>query len=153
MANQKYITREGLEKLRQKLEYLETVKRKEIASRIRTAKELGDLSENAEYQDAKDEQAFNEGRILELENTIKNAVVIGRNSASGVVEIGDTIRVENGTAEKEFTIVGSEEADPRGGRISNESPIGQALLGKKKGEIVEVEAPGGKSRYKILEIK
>lgn len=152
MGNKKYLTPEGLEKIKQKLHHLKTVKRKEIADRIKTAKELGDLSENAEYQDAKDEQAFNEGQILELENIIRNAVVFSKNGQTDIVEIGNTVKVKVNGQEKEFTIVGSNEADPPKGRISNESPIGMALLGKRKGEKVEVEAPGGKNKYKILEI-
>ncbi|PIU02029.1 transcription elongation factor GreA [bacterium (Candidatus Torokbacteria) CG09_land_8_20_14_0_10_42_11] len=148
----KYLTAEGLEKLKEKLVHLKTVKRREIAERIKTAKELGDLSENAEYQDAKDEQAFNEGEVFEIGRTIKNAVVIGKNTQMNIVEVGNTIKVKNGASEKEFTIVGSNEADPTSGMISNESPIGQALLGKKRGDEVEVATPGGKIKYKILEI-
>ncbi|TSC53052.1 MAG: transcription elongation factor GreA [Parcubacteria group bacterium LiPW_72] len=148
----KYITAEGLKKLKEKLEFIKTVKRREIANRIKVAKELGDLSENAEYQDAKDEQAFNEGKIIEIENTIKNAVIIDKNGQRNIVEVGNSVKVENNASEKEFTIVGSNEADPPSGKISNESPTGQALLGKKKGDTVEVETPGGKIEYKILEI-
>lgn len=148
----KYITAEGLKKLKEKLEFIKTVKRREIANRIKVAKELGDLSENAEYQDAKDEQAFNEGKIIEIENTIKNAVIIDKNGQHNIVAVGNSVKVKNNASEKEFTIVGSNEADPPLGKISNESPIGQALLGKKKGDTVEVETPGGKIEYKILEI-
>lgn len=148
----KYLTAEGLEKLKEKLVYLKTVKRREIAERIKTAKELGDLSENAEYQDAKDEQAFNEGEVFEIERTVKNAVVIDKNTQMNIVEVGNTVKVKNHASEKEFTIVGSNEADPMVGMISNESPIGQALLGKKKGDQIEVATPGGKIKYKILAI-
>jgi len=148
----KYISAEGLQKLKEKLEFLKTTKRREIANRIKVAKELGDLSENAEYQDAKDEQAFNEGEILEIENTIKNAVIIDKNGQHNIVEVGNSVQVKTTSGEKEFMIVGSNEADPPLGKISNESPIGQALLGKKKGDDVEVETPGGKIKYKILAI-
>ncbi len=147
-----YITREGLEKLIQKLEYLKTARRQEIASRIKSAKELGDLSENAEYQDAKDEQAFNEGQIIELSNMVKNAIIIDQNGNKDIVTVGSTVLVKNRFQEKAFTIVGSNEADPLEGRISNESPIGKALLGRKKGDEVMVMTPAGKTHYKILKI-
>jgi len=153
MAGKKYLTPEGFQKLKQKLEHLKTVKRKEIAARIKSAKELGDLSENAEYQDAKDEQAFNEGQILEIENIIKNAVVIDKHTHNDIVQVGDTVKVKNGSQVKNFMIVGSNEADPLSGKISNESPTGQALLGKKKGEEVEVKTPGGTVKYTILGIE
>jgi len=152
MPEKKYLTPEGFLKLKQKLEYLKKEKRKEIAARIRTAKELGDLSENAEYQDAKDEQAFNEGKIFELETITKSAIVVNGNNQHDLVEVGNTVKVRKDSEEREFMIVGSNEADPLANKISNESPIGRALLGKRKGEIVKVETPAGKSKYKILGI-
>ena len=120
-----YLTSEGYEKLKQELEYLKKVKRPKISNRIKDAKELGDLSENAEYADAREEQSFTEGRIIELELMLKDVEVIKRKGSDpDTVEIGDTIVVENGSGLKEYTIVGSNEAEPASGRISNESPIG-----------------------------
>ncbi len=152
MPGKKYLTPEGFLKLKQKLEYLKKEKRKEIAARIRAAKELGDLSENAEYQDAKDEQAFNEGKIFELGTIVKSAIVASGNNQHDLVKVGNTVKVRKDSEEREFMIVGSNEADPLDNKISNESPIGRALLGKRKGEVVEVETPAGKSKYKILRI-
>lgn len=132
--NQTYITPDGLDKLKEELSNLINVERKNIADRIQEAKELGDLSENAEYSAAKDEQAFLEHRIAELDNIIKNAVVIEENGHSnGVVEVGSTVKFkdESGTA-KEYQIVGSHEANPSMGKISNESPIGRAFWVKRK---------------------
>jgi len=152
MPERKYLTPEGFLKLKEKLEYLKKEKRKEIAARIRAAKELGDLSENAEYQDAKDEQAFNEGKIFELANIVKSAIVVQKNNRHDIVAVGNTVKVKKDSKEREFMIVGSNEADPLVGRISNESPIGRALLGKRKGDAVEVETPAGTSKYEILSI-
>lgn len=150
-----YITQEGLEKLKKELEVLKTVKRKEIIERIRNAKELGDLSENAEYAEAKDEQSFIEGRILEIENFINKAVIIDANSKdTGIVSVGNTVIIscEGGVGKKEYTIVGSNEANPAHGKISNESPLGKAFLGKKIGEKVEVVVPRGKIICEIVNI-
>ncbi len=149
---QAYLTREGLEKLKQELKELKTVKRKEIAARIQDAKELGDLSENAEYAEAKDQQAFTEGRIVELENTIKNAQVISEQSTDGVVHIGSTIKLSSEAGEKQYTIVGSNEAKPQAGLISNESPLGQAFIGHKSGDTIEIKVPKGTVKYKILSV-
>lgn len=154
MTNQTFITQEGLKKLKQELKYLKTDKRKEIANRIQSAKDLGDLSENAEYSDAKDAQAFNDGRILELEEIIRNATIIKEHQQNGAVTIGNSIKIkdeETGNV-REYEIVGSQEADPVGGKISNESPLGKAFLNKKKGDMVEITLPKGIVRYEIIEI-
>ena len=149
-----FITKQGLEKLKKELERLKTIKRREIAQSLQKAKELGDLSENAEYSEAKESQSFNEGRISELEEIIKGAATIKTSANQGdIVQIGSTVQVKNGNIDREYTIVGSEEADPANGRISNKSPLGVAFLGKKTGDEVEIETPGGKMRYKILGIK
>jgi transcription elongation factor GreA len=147
-----YLSKDGLDKLRDELEVMLTVKRPEVATRIHDAKEHGDLSENAEYEDAKNEQAFVEGRIQTLQALIKNATIIDENHSTDHVQIGSTVTVESGDGEESFTIVGSTEAKPTEGRISNESPVGRALLGKKKGEKVLVKVPAGDFTYKIVGI-
>jgi len=147
-----YLSRDGLEKLRTELQEMTTVKRPEVAQRIHDAKEHGDLSENAEYEDAKNEQAFVEGRIQTLEALIKNATIIDENHSTDHVQIGSTVAVESPDGKESFTIVGSTEARPNEGRISNESPVGRALLGKKKGEKVVVRVPAGDFTYKIVSI-
>ncbi|HBH16703.1 MAG: Transcription elongation factor GreA [Parcubacteria group bacterium GW2011_GWD2_43_10] len=152
LDGQQYLTREGLAKLKVELKQLKTVKRKEIALRIQEAKELGDLSENAEYAEAKSEQGFIEGRIIEIENTLKNAVVISEEKSSGLVKVGSSLKVKTNDNEMTLTIVGSNEANPGNGLISNESPLGQALLGHKVGDQVEVKVPAGVVKYKILSI-
>ncbi len=149
-----FLSREGLSKLEAELEHLRTVRRAEVAERIQKAKELGSAQNNAEYDDAKNEQAFVEGRILTLENMIKNAVIISSKSSSNVVQVGSKVTVidEDGTR-SEYVIVGSAEASPREGKISNESPIGKALLGKRQGNKVEVNIPAGTLRLTILEFR
>jgi len=147
-----YLSREGLGKLRLELEEMTNVRRAEVAARIHDAKEHGDLSENAEYEDAKNEQAFVEGRIQALEALIKNATIIDENHSTEHVQVGSTVKVESPDGAEEFTIVGSAEAAPREGRISNESPVGRALLGKRRGEKVLVRVPAGDFTYKILNI-
>ncbi|MBI4118816.1 MAG: transcription elongation factor GreA [Parcubacteria group bacterium] len=154
----KYISQEDLEKFKTELQELKTVKRQGIAERIEEAKSLGDLSENAEYIEAREAQAFNEGRIRELEELVKNAVIIDENKqktgARVVVEVGDTIEVKNEKGEKMvFTIVGSNGTDPSQNKISNESPLGRAFLSRIPGEDVEVATPLGRVKYKILAIK
>ncbi|MBI3956677.1 MAG: transcription elongation factor GreA [Candidatus Kerfeldbacteria bacterium] len=149
----RYLTREGLEKIQEELTQLKNVKRREIADRIQQAKELGDLSENAEYVEAKNEQGFVEGRIMELENLSRNAIVINRTRGGDVVTIGSTIVVESGGEEHEYLIVGSSEADPANGRISNESPLGKAFLGKHVGETTEIATPRGTTVYSIKRVK
>src|SRR3989338_3944143 len=155
--NNRYISQEDLEKLKSELYNLRTKKRKEIAERIEEAKSLGDLSENAEYIESREAQAFNEGRIRELEEIIKNSIIIGdQKSKSGVysVQVGDTVEVKNEKGEKQaYTIVGSNGADPAQNKISNESPLGKAFLFRIPGEEVEVFTPIGKVKYKILGIK
>jgi transcription elongation factor GreA len=128
------------------------VRRAEVAARIHDAKEHGDLSENAEYEDAKNEQAFVEGRIQTLEALIKNATIIDEHHSTDHVQIGSTVSVESPDGAESFTIVGSAEAKPTEGRISNESPVGRALLGKRKGEKVLVRVPAGDFTYKIVKI-
>ena len=149
------LTPEGLRKLEEELEFLKTVKRKEVAERIKQSKEFGDLMENSEYEDAKNEQAFIEGRILTLEGMLRNAKVINDHEVrSDVVTVGSTVHLADEAVEElTYTIVGSPEADPRRDRISNESPVGRALLGKRRGETVTVKAPGGTIRYTIKAIK
>jgi transcription elongation factor GreA len=150
--NPAYLTREGLAKLREELDELVNVRRAEVASRIHDAKEHGDVSENAEYEDAKNEQAFVEGRIQTLSALIKNAVLIDEHHSTTHVQIGSTVDVESDGRRERYTIVGSAEAAPGDGRISNESPVGRALLGHKKGEKVTVSVPAGDTVYKIVGI-
>ncbi len=152
--NQAYVTAEGLAKLKQELAQLKQA-RKEIANRIQDAKELGDLSENAEYAEAKNTQAFNEGRIIDIENILKNAELIGSSETDGHIKVGSQVTVLEESKKKEqvFTIVGSSEANPADGIISNESPLGQAFIGRKAGERVEIQVPKGLVKYKIIEIK
>ena len=147
-----YLTKEGLEKLEQELKDLTTNKRKEVALRIKEAKEFGDLSEISEYEEAKNEQAFIEGRIAEAQNILKNSVLISNKGTSGKISVGSKVTVEIAGELTEFIIVGSTEADPMQGKISNESPIGQALLNRKEGEEVEIEVPAGKLIYKVKKI-
>lgn len=149
------LTRDGLEKLEQELEDLKTVKRKEVADRIKQAIGFGDLSENSEYEDAKNEQAFIEGRILTLEKMLRNVKVIeDDNAVEGVVSIGSVIKVRDieMDEEEEYKLVGTVEADPMNNRISNESPVGRAIIGHKVGEIVDVEVPMGVIKYEILSV-
>lgn len=153
MSNQ-YFSKEGLEKLKNELLERTEVRRPEIAVRIKEAKEQGDLSENAEFDAAKEAQSINEGRIEEIRQTIENAVIIPEGAkSSGIVVVGSTIKVDAGKGAKEFVIVGVTESNPTGGFISNESPLGKAFLGHKKGDTVEVRTPRGMDHYKILEVK
>jgi transcription elongation factor GreA len=152
-----YLTKNGLEKLQAELDDLKNTKRPEITDRIAQAKELGDLAENAEYQSARNDQAFNEGRILELEAVLKQAVIIEDNVASNSeVSVGSKIKVkehhDTGMKEKDYHIVGSHEADPVVGKISNKSPIGKALLGAKVGETLEITLPKGVIKAEIIKI-
>lgn len=149
------MTYEGVKKLEEELEFLKTVKRKEITEKIKVALGFGDLSENAEYTEAKNEQAFVEGRIVQLENLLKNADVVDESDApKGTVNIGSKVKVKdfdlNDTIE--YYIVGSAEADPINGKISNESPVGKALMGKKKNDVVEASTPAGMIKLKIMAI-
>jgi len=147
-----YITKEGKEKLQKELEYLKKTKRKEISSRIRAAAAMGDLSENFDYQNAKEDQGFMERRIAELEDTIFNAKVVGSSSASGAVQIGSKITLETGKEKWTITITGPQEADPMENKISASSPLGEALLGKKKGDKIEVETPNGSTEYVVVSV-
>jgi len=150
------LTQEGLAKLEQELEHLKGVRRPEVAERIRQAKELASTQNNAEYDDAKNEQAFVEGRILTLEKLVQDATIIDEEQAHHAtrVQIGSVVSVNEAHDKKhqEFHIVGSAEADPKAGKISNESPVGRALLGKRVGDEVQVEVPKGVLRYTIAKI-
>ena len=149
------LTREGLKQLEEELEYLRAVKRQEVAERLKEAIALGDLSENSEYDDAKNEQAFMEGRILELEKMIRNAKIIEEGEQQeGAVTVGSLVTVKDIEFDEitEYRLVGTVEADPMNNRISNESPVGRALLGHKAGEIIEVEAPVGVIKLEIVEV-
>ena len=150
------LTPEGYEKLKQEIEYLSNDKRREVADRIRVAREFGDIAENAEYDDAKNEQALLEHRIATLEERLRNARVITKKDvAKDVVSIGSKVKLRDIDAKQtvEYRIVGSAEANPAENKLSNESPVGKAIMGKKKGEVVEVTAPRGAIKFKIVEIK
>ena len=150
------LTYEGVKKVEEELDYLKTVKRKEVTQKIKTALSFGDLSENSEYDEAKNEQAFVEGRIATLENMLKNAKVIDdEDIKTDSVSVGATVRVrETETGDEyELTIVGSAEADPRNMKISNEAPIGRGLIGKKVGEKAEIKVPDGIITLEVLQIK
>ncbi len=151
--NEQIISQEGYNKIKDELTYLTTTKRKEIAERIERAKELGDLSENAEYSEAKDAQALNEGKVLELTNILKNVTIVENGGPSGEVVMGSKVTVVSDGKEKQYTIVSFNEADPLNGKISNESPLGVAFLHRHKGEQVEVETPRGIVKYKITKIE
>lgn len=147
-----YLTEEGLQKLEDELVLLKE-KRKEIAKRIERAKDLGDLSENAEYHTAREDQGFTEGRVMEIERMIKTGIVVKKNGQSDVVNLGTKIVAKDDAGQqKEFEIVGINEADPMSGKISNESPIGKAFMDKKVGDKVEIEVPKGKLIYTIEEL-
>lgn len=151
--NQYYLTKEKLEELKKELEYLKNEGRKEIARQLKLAKEYGDLSENAEYSQAKDDQAMLEIRINELEDIIRNAVIIKQGQKSDKVVVGSKVSLKKDNKVFEYLIVGETEADPSSGKISNNSPLGKALLGKKVGEEVIVRAPRGEIKYKITKIE
>jgi transcription elongation factor GreA len=154
MGDKVYITKEKQDALVVELQDLKTVKRQEVAEQLQYAKGMGDLSENAEYHEARDMQAKIESRISQIENILKNAEIVKPTKGS-IIEIGSEVVVQKvgETDKKTFTIVGSEEADMASGKISNESPIGMSLIGKKKGETFEMKTPKGKSEYKIVSVK
>ncbi|MHC6181412.1 transcription elongation factor GreA [Clostridium sp. JNZ X4-2] len=156
-ALKKYVmTYEGIRKLEQELENLKTVKRKEITEKIRMALSFGDLSENSEYDSAKNEQAFVEGRIVQLENMLKNATIVDEDEIPpDIVNVGSIVKVKDYDLEEEveYLIVGSAEADPINNKISNESPVGKGLMGKREGDILEIQIPDGVSKYEILSIR
>ena len=150
------LTAEGYEKLKQEIEFLQTEKRREVAERIRVAREFGDIAENAEYDDAKNEQAMLEHKIAQLEERLLSARVITKKEISkDAVSVGSRVRLRDMQANKtfEYHIVGSAEANPAENKLSNESPVGKAIIGHKKGDVVEVAAPRGTTKFKILEIK
>jgi transcription elongation factor GreA len=150
------LTPEGYEKLKQEIDYLQNEKRREVAERIRVAREFGDIAENAEYDDAKNEQAMLEHRIAQLEERLLSARVITKKEISkDTVSVGATVKLKDMATNKsvEYHIVGSAEANPSENKLSNESPVGKAIMGHKKGEVVEVAAPRGSLKFKILEIK
>lgn len=153
----KFLTKEGFQKLQEELEHLKTIKRQEVADRLHEAMEGGELIENAEYEAAKNEQAFVEGRIQELEALLATARVIEPEATerpAGVVTIGSTVTIqEQGFDPETYTIVGAAEAKPREGKISNESPIGKAILNREVGDSVTVETPGGLYKVKIIKVK
>ncbi len=150
--NEVIITKEGYLKLKEELKEREKKTRKEIADRLRSAKELGDLSENDEYKTAKEMQSFNESKILKLKHMILNAK-ISENTNSSFISVGSKFRVKTGSSEYDYDIVGSSEADPSSFKLSNESPIGRAFLGKRKGDIIEFKTPSGSlMKFEILEI-
>jgi transcription elongation factor GreA len=145
------LTQEGVNELKTELENL-IAKRPEIADAIRSARELGDLSENAEYQSARAEQEKNDARIAELENILANVEIIKKPKGDSKVQLGSSVKLKGDGKAKEFQVVGTVEADPLNGKISDESPIGQALLGKKEGESVEIVTPADTTTYKIVDI-
>jgi transcription elongation factor GreA len=150
------LTPEGYEKLKQEIEYLSTERRREVADRIRTAREFGDIAENAEYDDAKNEQAMLEHKIAQLEERLVHARVIDTDDVdTSVVSLGSKVRLRDMDANEtvEYHIVGSAEANPAEQKLSNESPVGKAIMGRKKGEVVEVTAPRGALKFKIMDIK
>ncbi|HLA86448.1 MAG TPA: transcription elongation factor GreA [Anaerolineales bacterium] len=151
-----FLTKEGFQKLQEELEYLRTTKRMAVAARLHEAMEGGELIENAEYEAAKNEQAFVEGRIQELELLLATAKIIeenGKGKKSDIIQVGSKVTIKEGNFEAEtFTIVGAAEANPREGKISNESPIGKSILGHKMGETVKVETPGGTYNVKIIKL-
>jgi len=151
----KFLTREGYKKLQEELEYLRTQRRQEIAQRLHEAMEGGELIENAEYEAAKNEQAFVEGRIKELEILLATARVVDEIPSTDTVQVGSrvVIQEEGSDTPEEYVIVGAAEADPSAGRISNESPLGKALLNKKAGDLVQVDAPAGSFKFRILKVE
>ncbi len=154
MPEPTYLTAEGAEMLKKELEELKGPRRQELARRLRSAIQMGDLSENADYHKAKEDQGFLEGRIQELEYKLRNAVIIDKSGNGDAVGIGNHVTIQEPDGPEEtYHVVGAQEADPRRGRISNESPIGKAIMGRKVGDEVEAETPGGKLRFKILKIE
>ena len=154
--NQELVTPEGLEKLQEELRYLTEERRREVANRIRQAREFGDISENSEYDDAKNEQGLLERRISDLQRRTRNAKVVEpSNTSAGTVDLGTTVtlRVVEGGAERTFQIVGSNESDPTGGKLSHASPVGRAVLRRKVGEKVTVSTPRGATEYEIVNVE
>ena len=155
MSDQTFLTRDGLKKLEEELNFLRTTRRAQVAERLHNAQEDGELIENAEYEDAKNEQAFLEGKILSLESMLSSAVIIAENDTSnGIVNLGSkvTIKESGGGKPEIYQLVGAAEANPKDGRISNESPLGRALLGRKVGDDVKVNAPSGTISFRVVAI-
>ena len=154
MTQPHYLTPDGAEKLQAELDELKGTKREELSARLRSAIQMGDLSENADYHKAKEDQGFLEGRIQELEAILRNSVIIEKTKSTGVVTIGSQVTIqEEGFDPESYHLVGPTEADPRKGKISHESPIGRALMDKKVGDLAEAETPGGKIKFKIIKIE
>jgi len=153
MNEKEYLTQEKFDEFKKELEHLKTVKRKEVAEQLEYAKSLGDLSENAEYHEARDAQAITEDRIAKLEGILKSALIISEHSITGTVNVGSEITVEKNGKKVDYTIVGTEEADALSGKISIRSPFGQAVIGKKKGDSFTFDAPSGPVTYKVIDIK
>ncbi len=153
MNEKEYLTKEKFDEFEKELEHLKSTKRKEVAEQLEYAKSLGDLSENAEYHEARDSQAFVEDRIAKLEGILKTAMIISEHSTTGSVNVGSEITVEKNGKKIQYTIVGTEEADALSGKISIKSPFGQAVIGKKKGDSFTFDAPSGSVTYKVTEIK
>jgi len=151
--DKQYLTQERLEELKKQLQHLKTTRRAEVAERLKRAKELGDLSENSEYTEAREEQSQLENQIFEVEEMLRNAEIIEKSVIGDTVRVGATVMVSKNNKEAKFTIVGSNEANPASGFISNESPLGQALVGKKVGDEVKVKTPAGEVFYKILKVE
>lgn len=150
-----YMTQEGLTKLEEEMEYLKTTRRQEVVERIKIARDFGDLSENSEYDAAKDDQAFVEGRIVQIENMIRNSVIIEDNGDTNEVNLGNSVTFKElpDGEEEIYTIVGSAESDPLEGKISNDSPMAKSLLGRRVGEQVSVSTPGGDMEVEIVDIQ
>ncbi len=149
-----YLTRQGYQKLQEELEYLRTVKRQEVAQRLHEAMEGGELIEDAEYEAAKNEQAFVEGRIQELEMLLANARIIDEGGHRDIVQVAARVTIQEGDGDPEvYTIVGPAEANPREGRVSNESPLGRALMDHRAGDVVKVDAPGGSFFIKVVKVE
>ncbi|MDR3581870.1 MAG: transcription elongation factor GreA [Candidatus Pacebacteria bacterium] len=148
-----YLTKERLEEFKKELEYLKNEKRNEVAQRLRQAKEYGDLSENSEYAEAREEQGNVEGRIFELEDLLKNAVTIEKTGTHAVVQVGSTVTIKKGAKTSIYTIVGMYEAKPEDGKISDDSPLGKAFMKHKEGDMVEVTTPVGAVKYEILKVE
>ncbi len=154
MPEATYLTQEGMDRLKEELEQLKGPRRTDLAKRLRSAIQMGDLSENADYHKAKEDQAFLEGRIQEIEYVLRSAVVIEKSTRMDVVGLGNHITVREGDSPPEtYHLVGAKEADPRNGKISNESPLGRALTERTVGEVVEVDTPSGKLRFTIMSIE
>jgi transcription elongation factor GreA len=147
-----HVTKERLEEFKAELEQLKNVKRNEVAQRLKQAKEYGDLSENSEYAEARDEQANVEARIFELEELMKTAVIIEKSADNAVVRVGSTVTFKKGGKEFTYTIVGMHEAKPEEGRISDDSPLGKAFMKRKVGDVIDVTTPSGVIKYEILKI-